>query len=237
MRTMIWVAWAALQLSGLAAAVDVRGSIQFNAVCPGIDELGPSKVVLDSGKYYGTVTKSGRFTIQDVPEGSYILSVLSHDHQFDTLRVDIFPSPADDPARTVSPEVRPYIVGTPFDPPSTVRLSHPIVLVPRQKYSYFIPLSSFNLWGMLKSPMVLLSVGAGGMMLLMPYLMASKNMDPEALNELKQQQVKMAGFQSAMASGDFKSGLSNLLSDSAPAAPPSPPPPQVKHARQRKKKN
>lgn len=57
---------------------------------------------------------------------------------------------------------------------------------------------------MLKSPMVLMMVFTGGMVLAMPYLM--KNMDPESLEEFKEQQAKMAKMQSAITSGDFKSG-------------------------------
>lgn len=90
---------------------------------------------------------------------------------------------------------------------------------------YFVPAESFNLVAMFSNPMMLLMVFGGGMMLAMPYLIVSeslqnliitttdvfsRNMDPESLEEFKEQQAKMSGFQNAVASGDLKSGYVNL---------------------------
>lgn len=84
-----------------------------------------------------------------------------------------------------------------------------------------MPPDSFNMLGMLKSPMVLMMVFTGVMVLAMPYLMVcsglvapltainlppQKNMDPEALEDFKDQQAKVAKMQSAVTNGDFKSG-------------------------------
>lgn len=76
----------------------------------GISELGQAKVVLDNGKLYGGVTQDGGFTMYvhepskfsnlctdilnvpcrpDVPAGTYIMSVVSHDHGFDRVRLYI----------------------------------------------------------------------------------------------------------------------------------------------------
>lgn len=70
-------------------------------------------------------------------------------------------------------EVRPYVGGTPMNPPSSVILPYPVLLMPREKQNYFIPPESFNLGGMLSNPMMLLMVGGAGMMLAMPYLMVN----------------------------------------------------------------
>ncbi|KAG7450334.1 uncharacterized protein BT62DRAFT_1001172 [Guyanagaster necrorhizus] len=189
-------------------AVDVIGRLQWNDVCPGLLELGPSKVVLDNGRRSGNVVQDGSFTIYDVPTGTYILSVLTHDFVFDQLRIDVL--------QDAIVEVRPYLPGTPLNPPVPNRLQYPLALTPRTKHKYFVPPDSFNMLGMLKSPMVLMMVFTGAMVLAMPYLM--KNMDPEALEEFKEQQAKVAKMQSAMTNGDFKSGFSALLpaGDEAP---------------------
>lgn len=102
------------------------------------------------------------------------------------------------------PEVRPYIPATPLNPPSPVLLAYPIELIPKQALSYFVPPESFNLLGMLQSPMTLLMIFGGAMMLAMPYMM--KNMDPESLEEFKEQQAKVSKMQSAVANGDLRSG-------------------------------
>ncbi|CAE6439505.1 unnamed protein product [Rhizoctonia solani] len=67
-----------------AWAANVEGKIEWNSVCSGINELKPNTiVVLDGGLYSGGVRRSGEFTIADVADGAYILSVLSPDYAFD----------------------------------------------------------------------------------------------------------------------------------------------------------
>ncbi|KAJ7597228.1 hypothetical protein C8J56DRAFT_1041439 [Mycena floridula] len=201
-----------------ATAADVRGKVLWNEVCPGYRELGPSKVILDTGLHSGGIMQDGSFIMcesfhinvasteaslrPDVPAGTYLLQVLSHDHSFDQLRIDVHPD--------AESEARHYTPGTPFNPASPSSLSYPIEISAKQRYSYFVPPESFNLIGMLRSPMVLLMIFGGGMMLAMPYMM--QNMDPESLEEFKDQQAKLARVQSAMATGDLKSGFSALMS-------------------------
>lgn len=68
-----------------------------------VKAIGRAKVVLDDGSMHGSVTRDGGFTMcvvcdecstlvsnlsrPDVPEGTYILSVLAHDHLFDQVRL------------------------------------------------------------------------------------------------------------------------------------------------------
>jgi hypothetical protein len=80
------------------------------------------------------------------------------------LRLDVTNS-------TLEVLVRPYVPGTPLNPPSPVLLPYPVVLVPREKSVYFVPPETFNLVTMMSNPMMLLMVLGGGMMLAMPYLM------------------------------------------------------------------
>lgn len=67
-------------------------------------------------------------------------------------------------------EARPYVPGTPLNPPSTVLLSYPVTLAAKEKANYFVPPESFNLTGMLANPMMLLMVFGGALMLAMPYI-------------------------------------------------------------------
>lgn len=174
------------------------------------------------------------FHSPNVPSGTYLLSIISHDYLFDQvrlrvdwymyqvmttvqLRIDVTKS-----EETATVEARPYIPGTPMNPPSTILLPYPIKLSARQKFDYFVPRESFNIMGMLKSPMILMMIFAGGMVLGMPYLMVSlsvlvygviwlnnrrqKNMGPESLEELRKEQAKVSHAQSALQNGDFRSG-------------------------------
>ncbi|KAH9486758.1 ER membrane protein complex subunit 7-like protein [Psilocybe cubensis] len=191
---------------------DITGKVLWNDECPDTTALGQAKVSLNEGILTGGITRNGEFTIPDVPWGTYILTILAHDYYFDQVRIDV--------SNSTSPEVRPYVAGTPMDPPSTIFLPYPISLTPREKYVYFVPPERFNLAGMLANPMMLLMVGGGVMMLAMPYLI--KNLDPEALEELKEQQGKMGSIQNAFQNGDFKSGFSSLMAAADQPAQASP---------------
>jgi hypothetical protein len=154
--------------------------------------LGPAKVILDAGYYGASVSASGNWTIPDVPSGVYVLSVVSHDHTFDHVRIDI-PHSIKDSVRGVVPEVRPHSLGTALSPPSNIRLSYPIKLVPRVSWkkplagvsgnapAYYVPPESFNIMGMFQNPMMIMMVFAGSMMLAMPYLMVCFGTDSIAL--------------------------------------------------------
>jgi hypothetical protein len=181
-------------------SAELSGFVQWNEHCSDSLRLGHAKVVLDNSIASGSITRDGGFVIADVTAGTYILSVVSHDHVFDKFRVDVPPQPES------PPEVRPYTVGTPLNPPSPIKLPYPIKLVPRQKKSYFIPHQTFDIMLMLQNPMMLITVFGGLMMLAMPYVM--KNLDPEVLQEAQQNQARL---QKALQSGDLKSGLPPVI--------------------------
>ncbi|KAG9314520.1 hypothetical protein JVU11DRAFT_5317 [Chiua virens] len=206
-------------LFGTSLCLDIIGHVQWNELCPNYRALGPAKVTLDAGRFYGRITRDGNFSMcvglsrswlvtthfcyarPDIDPGTYVLSVTSHDYVFDQFRVDV-------PELTGSPQVRSHMLGTPLISPPAASLRYPIALTPRHKNSYFKPRESFNLLGMFQNPMMLIMVLTGVMMLGMPYIM--KNLDPRTLEEIKSQQGKIASLQSSLQNGDV-SGLSALL--------------------------
>jgi len=190
-------------------AAEISGFVQWNGHCADAIQLGHAKVVLDNSVASGSVSRNGTFVIPDVAAGTYVLSVVSRDHVFDQLRIDI--PPEDDS----TPEVSPYNVGTPLNPRSPIKLLYPIKLVPRQRKSYFVPHQSFNVVQMFQNPMMLIMVFGGLMMLAMPYI--TKNLDPALLQEAQQNQAKLT---TALQSGDLKSGMAALTGgdDTGPAA-------------------
>lgn len=204
-------------------AIDLQGRVVWNELCPNYTDLGHSKVVLDDGKSHsGSILRNGSFLIPSVPEGSYILSVLAHDHSFDNLRVDVNqlqPMSTSDTAPQMSITARPYIPGTPHNPPSTISLPYPILLSPRQnvKKMYYVERESFGkgALGMVQSPMVLMMIVMGVLVVGLPYLI--KNMDPELAKEFNERQARVSGIQNAMQSGDIRGGLSALLAETDPS--------------------
>ncbi|KAH8102590.1 hypothetical protein BXZ70DRAFT_929163 [Cristinia sonorae] len=184
-------------------ALDLKGRILWNDKCTSLEDLGQARVVLDDGRLHGGVTADGGFTIPAVPPGAYILSVVAHDHAFDTLRIDVLES-------DTLPEVRAYMPGTPLSPPSPKTLSYPITLQSKGKYDFYIPRQSFNILGMFQNPMMLMMGFTGIMVLAMPYIM--KTMDSDTLQDFSKRQSRIAEVQNAFSSGDLKTGWSALMS-------------------------
>jgi len=185
-----------LSCVALAFALDITGKVSWTDICPNAASLGQAKVALDDGIFSSSVTHDGEFIIPDVPDGIYILSLISHDYFFNQLRLEV---------KNFTAEVRLYIPGTPLNPPSPVLLPYPIVLIPREKCVYFMPPETFNLVAMMSNPMMLLMVVGGGMMLVMPYLM--NNLDSGAMEEFKEQ----GRIKGALHSGDSKTGLAPVI--------------------------
>lgn len=190
--------------ASLVACLDIHGSIKWNDACAGIEDLRNSRAILDHGSLFGGIRQDGGFIIHGVTKGTYILSIHSHNHAFDQLRVDINEA-------TPNITVRPYTPGSPLNPPSSITLQYPIVLSAKKKINYFTPAQSFNLISFLSNPMMLLMIVGGGLAILMPYLM--KNIDPEAIEEFRREQTKLT------TGGSSFSALMNVGSGQ-PAAQP-----------------
>ncbi|CAE6409606.1 unnamed protein product [Rhizoctonia solani] len=175
-----------------AWAANVEGRIEWNSICPGINELKPSTVVvLDGGLYSGGIRRGGEFTIADVADGAYVLSVLSPDHAFDFVRIDVDNT-------TVS--AHPHVLGTPFElSVAGPALPYPLTLSARSKNVYFVPREGFNLAGMFQNPMMMMMVVTGVMVMFMPKLM--DGLSEETKQELQQKQQDMFGVAGQPAPG------------------------------------
>ena len=79
------------------------------------------------------------------------------------------------------PDVRVYIPGTPLNPPSAFTLPYPIMLQAQKKLDFFVPEASFNVMGMLQSPMVLMMGVTAIVVLAVPYLLVRSHRLPYSL--------------------------------------------------------
>ena len=72
-----------------------------------------------------------------------------------------------------SPEVRPYVSGTPLSSTanSHVTIAYPLKIYPRFRNEYFVPKQSFNVMGMLQNPMIMMMGAVGVMVVALPYMM------------------------------------------------------------------
>ncbi|KZT59679.1 hypothetical protein CALCODRAFT_507390 [Calocera cornea HHB12733] len=150
---------------GLAAAANVKGRIRANDIL----------TVLDGGRYSARVTKSGEFELQGIPEGEWVLDVLSPQYDFEQFLVRVPSDPASPP--TLHPH-------TPFSPLSSSTHTLPTLsLSPRASRAWTQREDGFTtqIKGMLGNPMMLLMLATVGGVVLLP--MVLKNIDPDAADE------------------------------------------------------
>ncbi|KAG0199311.1 hypothetical protein BGX28_007382 [Mortierella sp. GBA30] len=131
------------------------------------------------------ITKDGRFTFPNVPEGSYLLEVQSPQYIYPTIKVIVSDK-----------ETRAHLVSLGADWSNNDNaLQLPLSLVPRAPTSYFIPREGFKVSHLFANPMMLMMGFSVIMLFVMPKLMA--NMDPEAMEEMQgmQDATQMPNFE------------------------------------------
>ena len=131
-------------------------------------------VVVDGGKFRGFLRSNGGFTINQVPPGSYVVEVVSPNHVFEPVRVDISSKSGKIRARRVNL----------LKPTQVLHLPYPLKFSVEEQATFFEKRESFSMLSMLKNPMVLLLVAPVILMLIVPKLM--KSVDPEYQKEMQE---------------------------------------------------
>ncbi|EJT97840.1 hypothetical protein DACRYDRAFT_119062 [Dacryopinax primogenitus] len=213
----------AVLLALQATAANIKGYIRPNEILKGssaglpygkrsysVDlssrELSPAtRVVLDGGRWSARVTKGGVWELQGIPEGEWVLDVLSPQYDFDQYLVRV---PAD-PSQPLT--LHPH---TPFAPLSSAvhTLASPLYLSPTHSRAWQQVDSTFatQIRGMFGNPMMLLMIATVAGVVLVPMLL--KNMDPEALEEGGKRREMIAR-------GDVGNGLKGLLEEQGKRGP------------------
>ncbi|KAF9097156.1 hypothetical protein BGX29_003866 [Mortierella sp. GBA35] len=166
-----------------------------------------TRVLLSGGQYSSMVTKDGKFSFTNVPEGTYLLEVQSPQYTYPTIKVTL-----------TEKEAKANLVSLGFDWSNNDNpLQLPLTLVPRTPISYFIPREGFKISHLFANPMMLMMGGSVLMLFVMPKLMA--NMDPEAMEEMQgmQDAAQMPNFEMpdiAATLAKFSTGASSSGSSS-----------------------
>jgi len=182
-----------------------------------------TRVVLNYGaKGSAYVLKDGSFKIQGVDPGDYLMTIYSRKFLFPFYYVHV---PSSDPS-----SVQIVLHNPSFEPPtlplhSSLVLPNPLPFKAVASAKYTEEPKKFNLVGMLMgNPMMLLMVGGGALVFMLPKIMST--LDPDALKEMQANQADMQRNMASMQNMDFTSGLSKFLSgaeepDTNPVAPSS----------------
>mmetsp|Transcript_3324 Transcript_3324/g.5058 ORF Transcript_3324/g.5058 Transcript_3324/m.5058 type:complete len:219 (+) Transcript_3324:86-742(+) len=170
-------AWLIVCLLGKTTTAAVYGTIEGVLRMPdGKSPLVDAKISLNDGDRI-TYSKhaDGSFIFYNVPPGIHLLDVHSHDFQYGQIKVQLLEESMDEP--------KCIEYAYPGAPKKVT--AYPLQLKPHAAYQYFEVKKGFNLFSILKNPMVLMMLFSGGMMFMMPKLM--EGMDPEERAQMQQQ--------------------------------------------------
>ncbi|CAL6364663.1 unnamed protein product [Bathycoccus prasinos] len=165
----------------------VFGFIPLESVIPPLESAGEVKITLTisggSGKQKVRTTpkKDGTFCLLDVPPGDHELQIVAIGEDMSTIL-----------PKVKMPE-KTTIQTTKKNDEENAKMVDRVVIAPVSKVDYFEPSNRVTLLGLLKNPMVLMVLMTVVMAVAVPSLI--RNMDPEALEELKKEMGKGNVFQ------------------------------------------
>ena len=121
----------------------LEGSVDIDGV--DVTIWGPkTRVLVDAGRYIGFIKSTGEFQIANVPSGSYTVEVVTPNHIFDPIRVDVSGKTGKIRARKLN-LLKPNAVSS---------LSYPLKFHTSKQAPFFQKREPWNILGMLKNPMV-----------------------------------------------------------------------------------
>jgi len=169
--------WLIACLLAKTVTASIYGTIEGVLRMPdGEAPLVNAKISLDDGDRV-TYSKhaDGSFVFYNVPPGIHLLDVHSHDFQYGQIKVQLLEEKMDEPK----------CIEYAYPGAPKKAAAYPLNLKPHATYQYFEVKKGFNLFAILKNPMVLMMLFSGGMMFLMPKMM--EGMDPEERAQMQKQ--------------------------------------------------
>ncbi|EEB05273.1 hypothetical protein SJAG_00277 [Schizosaccharomyces japonicus yFS275] len=166
-------------LFSLSKQTNVKARIKSNSVLPSLNRLAvDTRVQLRSRDrtYLAPIQSNGIFEFVNVSDGTYALDVLSIEYEFAHFRVDVNGS-----------MVTPYYLTKGHSWTQTSKnLSYPFSVRALSQHTYLFQPRRFSLFRLLKSPMMLFSLAAVGMLLILPHM----KVDPALLEQAQQEMQK-----------------------------------------------
>lgn len=163
-----------------AASYTVRGSLDPSILPLSSYDASVTQFVLrDRSSHVDKKTSihtNGEFVFHNMSEGSYLLWLSSATLDAPTkYAIEI---------RDSQIEVKEAYVGHDLATDLGPRVSYPIVITPITRTQYVFPRQAFSVLGMLKSPMMLMSIGSMFLVFIMPKLV--ENIDPETIQAVQE---------------------------------------------------
>ncbi|KAG5361577.1 UPF0620 protein [Yarrowia sp. C11] len=205
---MLHILLVLLQLTAISAAYTLRGSLAKDIVPLSAEELANTFISVtsledsSSAPYKTYLRKDGHFSLQDLAEGSYQLELHSINLALmppKSYRIDIVNA-----TELVIHEVFAGHSVSDLGP----RASYPLVIGPVARKKLTMEREQFSAFNMLKSPMMLMSLGGLVMIVGVPKLV--KMLDPEAVAEFQKIQAEQKKKKGPGQSRDMQKQINNF---------------------------
>eukprot|EP00934_Nitzschia_sp_Nitz4_P005758 Nitzschia sp. Nitz4//scaffold20_size174350//93122//93873//NITZ4_002106-RA/size174350-snap-gene-0.218-mRNA-1//1//CDS//3329541821//5748//frame0 len=133
-----------------------------------------TRITLNNAEYTTYSREDGSFSIFDVPPGIHQLDVHSVSYHFGQIKIQLLPDSMD------TPKCLEY----PYPGAAKMATKYPLELSPQATLEYFEKPKGFNIFGLLKNPMIIMVLFSGVMMYLMPKMM--DDLTPEEQEKMRQ---------------------------------------------------
>lgn len=196
-----------LQLTAISAAYTLRGSLAKDVLPLTPQELSNTFVSVHSLDDTSTnlktyLRKDGHFSLQDLNEGSYRL-------EFHSINLALLPPKS---YRIDIVNATELVIHEVFAGHSVAdlgpRASYPLVIGPVARKKLTMEREQFSAFNMLKSPMMLMSLGGLVMIVGVPKLV--KHLDPEAVAEFQKIQAENSKKKGPKQSRDMQKQINNF---------------------------
>jgi hypothetical protein len=170
------------QITQAAATVttEIRGTLKLPEEAKAQQaQLNTTRLTLNDGEYYTYTKSDGSFVFYDVGPGVHLLDVQSTIHLFPHVKIQLLETAMNNPKCIEYAFPGASKQAIPYNPPSG------IVLTALAKYEYFERRKGFNVFMLLKNPMVLMMLVSVGLMFCMPKMM--EGLDPEQQAKFRKQ--------------------------------------------------
>ncbi|GIZ46309.1 hypothetical protein CKM354_000943800 [Cercospora kikuchii] len=217
-----------LACAALASAAKLTVSIPPSQLLPNPATLPSSSHAVLLGppglRHDAPIRRDNTFLFDDIPDGSYLLTIHSRDHFFPPLRVDVTREVGES-SQNISAWAT--FRGNEWDNKGqsfgTGKDELKIDVKAGAEKQFYQERGGFNILSFLKSPMILMALASLVLVVGMPYLM--ENMDPEAKAEFEEMSAKspLSGSSGAAAQmqnfdlAGFLAGTSKSSDDSSSA--------------------
>ena len=170
---ILLVSFVSILSHATSPSTEIRGKLRLPDEAK--VKLNTTRITLNDGEFFTYTQSDGSFVFYDVGPGVHVLDVHSTNYMFPHVKIQLLETAMNNPK----------CIEYAFPGAAKQAIPHPIVLTALAKYEYFERRQGFNVFMLLKNPMVLMMLVSAALMFIMPKMM--EGLDPEQQAHFRKQ--------------------------------------------------